>query len=274
MNTINSTTFKMNRFKSLLKRIFPNAAIRFLFGLFYGWHGNYTSWALAKSTCTGYDSNNILEKVKESTLKVKNGEAAFERDSVAFDKMEYSYPFLSALMWVAAQKGGKLNVLDFGGALGSSYFQYNKFLDAIKGYKWCVVEQQNFVNEGQLTFKNETLNFYHSIDECVSENKIDVVILSSVLQYLKSPYELLETIYLKNIDFVLIDRTAFFEKPDRITIQKVNPSIYKASYPCWFFNKQKFLDFMQTKYDILLTFNSKDWSNVKSEFLGFLFKRK
>jgi hypothetical protein len=36
----------------------------------YGWHGDYSSWALAKNKCNGYDANGILEKVRAAALKV------------------------------------------------------------------------------------------------------------------------------------------------------------------------------------------------------------
>ncbi len=265
---------KIISLKSFIKKILPEKLKRILVGINYGWHGNFKSWKYAEKHCTGYDSDNILQKVKEATQIVLNGEAAYERDSVVFKNIDYSFEFLTSILWIASQNKGNLSVLDFGGSLGSSYIQNKRILETLPNVKWCIVEQEKFVKEGKLLFKNDCLQFYYSIDACISEHNINVVILSSVMQYLESPYELLELIYSKNIDFLLIDRTAFFDKPDRITIQKVNPSIYNASYPCWFFNKKKFLNFMQYKFDLILTFKSKDFSNVKSEFLGFLFKRK
>ena len=77
----------------------------------------YATWQDATENCTGYDAGGILEKVLEATLKVKNGEAVYERDSVLFDHIEYSWPVLSGLMWVAARNNGRLNVLDYGGSL-------------------------------------------------------------------------------------------------------------------------------------------------------------
>ena len=59
----------------------------------------------------------ILGKVLEATLKVKNGEAVYERDLVLFDHIEFYWPVLSGLMWVAARNNGRLNVLDYGGTL-------------------------------------------------------------------------------------------------------------------------------------------------------------
>ena len=82
----------------------------------------------SKSTLHRIRAQDILDKVLAATLKVKQGQAVFERDSVLFDEIEYSWPLLAGLMWAAASNGGKLNVLDFGGALGSSYYQNRKFL--------------------------------------------------------------------------------------------------------------------------------------------------
>ncbi|MDV3001980.1 MAG: hypothetical protein N5P05_003586 [Chroococcopsis gigantea SAG 12.99] len=75
----------------------------------------------------GYDKDIILETVKNSLLQVKEGQAIYERDSVLFDKIEYSFPVLTMLLKVALENDSKLSVLDFGGSLGSHYFQYRNF---------------------------------------------------------------------------------------------------------------------------------------------------
>src|SRR6187431_804796 len=49
--------------------------------------GNYQSWDEARRASVGYDAPAILEKVRVATLKVISGEAACERDSVAFDRV-------------------------------------------------------------------------------------------------------------------------------------------------------------------------------------------
>ena len=61
------------------------------------WSGNYANWEEADSFATGYDDHSILEKCKTALLKVKNGEAAYERDSVLFDKMQYNWALLALL---------------------------------------------------------------------------------------------------------------------------------------------------------------------------------
>jgi putative methyltransferase (TIGR04325 family) len=258
----------------ILKQFIPKGLRRFVIGLFFGWKGNYSTWAEAKKRCIGYDSEVILKKVSDTSKKVKQGLVAYERDSVAFDKVEYSYPVLSGLLWIAAQNNGRLNVLDFGGGLGSSYYQNRQFLDSLVELNWCVVEQQHFVEEGVNHFQDKKVHFYYTIEECLRSYSIDVVLLSSVLQYLEKPYDLLEELVSYKIDYLLIDRTPFIEGADRITIQRVPTWIYKASYPCWFFNRQKMMSYLQETYDCVIEFDALDKANIKSEFKGMLLKRR
>src|SRR5215212_9351800 len=99
-------------------------------------HVTYATWEDARRHATGYDDPVILEKVASAALKVKCGDAAFERDSVLFESVQYSWPVLAGLLWVASSSGNKLNVLDFGGSLGTSYFQNRAFLEHISDLRW------------------------------------------------------------------------------------------------------------------------------------------
>ena len=243
-------------------------------GLYYGWHGKYSDWNAAKKKVTGYDSKLILEKVKESTLKVKEGKAVYERDSVLFDKVEYSFPVLSGLMWISALNKGKINILDFGGSLGSTYFQNRLFLDTLNEVNWCIVEQPDFVKAGIENFTTPRLHFFYSIEECLKSYKIDVILLSSVLQYLENPYDFLDMIKSLECNYLIIDRTPFIKGKDRITVQRVNPKIYKGSYPCWFFNESAFLSYISASYETITDFKSVDTANIPSEFKGFILKKR
>ena len=73
--------------------------------------GPFATWGEASANSTGYDADRILQKVLAATLKVRNGEAQFERDSVLFYKPDFVWPLLSGLLWTAARHGGRLNVL-------------------------------------------------------------------------------------------------------------------------------------------------------------------
>ena len=89
----------------------------------WGWKGAFDSWEAAQLRSNGYNADNILQKVLAASLRVKEGEALFERDSVLFYEKKYSWELLATLMWIAAQHGETLNIIDFGGSLGSTYYQ-------------------------------------------------------------------------------------------------------------------------------------------------------
>ncbi len=224
----------------------------------YGWHGDYQSWEEAKKDSTGYDSKEILQKVRNSLLKVKNGEAVYERDSVLFHNTHYSWPLLTGLMYAAALSDGKLRVLDFGGSLGSTYFQNKKFLDEIKDLSWSVVEQKHFVDAGKEDFEDARLKFFYDIDKCMVSESPNVLVLSSVLQYIEKPYELLNKILNNDFDFIVIDRTPFSRQyREIIKLQTVPPTIYQASYPSWFFNEKYLYEYLASKqYSLLEVFDA------------------
>lgn len=264
--------------KSIIKSFIPPIFLNFIDKLRTReilWDGDYNSWEEVSNLCIGYDSDEILQKVKSATLKVKNGEAVYERDSVIFDEAEYSWPLLTAL-FLSAVKHNKINVLDFGGSLGSTYFQNLKFLKLVDNISWNVVEQKHFIDEGKNNFEGNGLNFYHDIDSCIKENNPNLLLLSSVLQYIEKPYELLDKFLSYSFEYIVIDRTAFnFDNYDRITLQKVPDNIYKASYPCWIFDKDKMIKTISANgYILVEEFNALDRTNDIAYFKGLIFKKK
>lgn len=240
--------------------------------------GNYKSWEDAERDSTGYASPEILRKTRAGLLKVKAGEAAFERDSVVFNSMEYEFPLLTGLLRAAAMGRGRLSVLDFGGSLGSTYFQSRKFLSAMKELHWSVVEQPSHVACGRADFANEELRFYQTIDECLDEEEPNVLLLSNVIQYLREPYVFLENISKREFPHVIIERTAFsLNGGDRLTVQHVPESIYKASYPVWFLSEPRFRQIWARDYEQLCEYMVDDKIRPRADnavFKGFQFDLK
>jgi len=225
----------------------------------YGLSGDYRSWGEAMAASTGYDGEVILEKTRLALLAVKNGGAAFERDSVLFDEIEYAWPLLAGLMWVAARCGGTLNVLDFGGSLGSTYFQNLAFLSALPGVRWNIVEQPQHVKTGEEWFEDDHLRFYADIADCLAETQPNVVLLSGILQYLERPYAILDQVLALPCEYVIIDRTPFWSgSADRLCVQAVPPSIYPASYPSWIFSGQRFRSRLHDDWRLIVTFDALD----------------
>lgn len=267
----------MSVIKSLARDWLPpvvTRALRKVHGVGIRFEGEFSTWEEAAARCSGYDAEHILAKVLDTTLKVKRGEAAFERDSVLFDEIEYAWPVLAGLMWAAARNGGVLNVLDFGGALGSSYFQNRKFLQALPAVRWNVVEQAHYVQAGQEHIQDEYLRFYTTIDACLTENQPNVILLSSVLQYLPDPASVFQLLTAVRANTLILDRTCYANdgvKPI-IKIQTVPSKIYAASYPCRFFNEHELIrDLNSRGYSLLETFPSLDKLDDSATWKGHIF---
>jgi putative methyltransferase (TIGR04325 family) len=179
-------------------------------------------------------------------------------------------------MWVASRNGGRLNVLDYGGALGSSYFQNLKFLKSLPAVLWNVVEQPHYVEAGQANIQDAQLRFYKTIKDCLDENKPDVVLLSGVLQSLKEPEKLLDEVTGLGINNILIDRTSFTADGarKRLFVQHVPERIYKASYPIWLFNESEFVWSITSRgYELVESFDALDKLDDRGIWKGFVFCR-
>lgn len=256
----------------LIKDLFPPLLLRRLTRLFYGWSGHYASWSEAVRHSDGYDRTNILEKVKMATTAVVKGEAVWERDSVLFHTKTYNFELLTAILYIRHKHQTPIDIIDFGGALGSLYHQHQSIIDENIVRTWNVIEQPGFVEAGCKEFQNQRLKFYSSPDECMLISSPQLMILSSVLQYLPEPKEFLNKVLELEIPYLYFDRTAFSNLTnDRLTVQKVHPSIYKATYPCWFLSYNSFIKFMASKYTTLFEFDAIDRSGLPSTFFKGMF---
>lgn len=244
------------------------------------WSGNYLTWKEARLHCSGYVDNNILNRCKNALLQVKYGYAAYERDGVLFDDIHYSWALLAMIQRIAMENNGELSVIDFGGSLGSSYFQNKDFLQSVKNLKWCIVEQTHFVECGKYYFEDEYLHFYYSIEECLIKNKRHVLLLSSVLAYLEQPELWINKFIDLDFPYIIVDRTAFVDnKQNILTIQYTkHQSTYSASYPAWFFNIDNFKSLFSDKYTLLSQFDNNftppiELNGKKAFWNGLIYKR-
>ena len=178
-----------------------------------------------------------------ATREVVAGRAAYERDSVLFHEPAYPFPIVAELLRAALANGRRLNVIDFGGSLGSTYRQCRPLLDGVQDLRWHVIEQPGFVAIGQSEFSTEELRFAASPDEVPVGDVPPLVLLSSVLQYLETPESTLRQLLGIGAKHLIIDRTPMSDlDTHRLCIQHVPKAIYDASYPCWVLSRARLLE--------------------------------
>ena len=208
------------------------------------YNGNYNTFVDAQNKIEkskhggGYGSDAIFKKVSESTLAVVRGEAAFERDSFLFHRKETNYNLMMYLYrWFIHD--GRLDVLDFGGALGSTYLQHRKELEAI-GANWNVTEQEHFVDFGKKNVTAGNLHFVRSDELEGMWGGFNAVLFSSVLQYIEDVESLVGDICSKRIRHIIIERTPVSDC-SWYWIETVHEPIYEAVYPCRVFDEGAFV---------------------------------
>ena len=218
--------------------------------------GNYSSWEAAARECEGYSSQTILDKVEKATVEVLSGKAVFERDSVLFFHEEPNYPLISNIL-VKAKNQKELKILDYGGSLGSAYFQNRKYLSSFDKISWRIVEQPHFVKAGRKLFHGHSdISFYETLDESMLDWEPDIVLFSGVLQYLPDYAEIIRKIKAAGIRLILIDRTLLYSEDEvhqnnhRFCIQTVSPEIYAARYPVQMFDQSEITSLLEPEYTL------------------------
>lgn len=223
------------------------------------WQGDCVGWNETLAKCKGYDAPEILENIKQAALQVRDGKAAYERDGQLFYDTEPCWYIFGSLLKIAINAGGTINLIDFGGSLGSTYFQNRPFLSDLKNIQWNIVEQKHFVDFGKQNLENNELHFFEDLRTAKEKSGADTILLSGVLSYIENPYLLIREIIRLNFKYVIVDRTPLTKKYDDIlTIQYVKNKQFRSSYPTWVFSYYSFKHAWEGKYKILTQCNSVD----------------
>lgn len=222
------------------------------------------NWSIALKNSKSYEDNAIVEKIIKTYEQIENYNFEFyERDGILF-KQKFDEIFLLNFLTENIKPGKFLEVLDFGGSLGSRFFSNYNFINK-NNIIWNIVEQNKFVEFGKKKLNKNNLQFYCSIDECSKAKNIDCVIFSNSLQYLEKYDETLKYIKKNKIKSVFIDFLPVSNlKNHKIFVQNIPKKIYKSSYPIRIFSKDKFINEIKNlEFDIEL----KD--RKKAVFYGF-----
>jgi putative methyltransferase (TIGR04325 family) len=186
---------------------------------------------------------------------------------------------LTTILKAAIDNDFKVHILDFGGSLGSVYYQNKPFLETIafKEFSWSVVEQANFVECGQECAQNETLKFYYSLEDCLKERPVTIILASGVVSHIEEPYYWIDKFIAINPLYIILDRVPFLDlNSDVITVQNVFSSIYEGSYPCRFFNEPTFIQAFKP-YHLTAEFTPYDdvvWVNGhQNRWKGLIFSK-
>jgi putative methyltransferase (TIGR04325 family) len=199
--------------------------------------GPFSSWNAAVSHADGWDAPEITERTLKAALLVRDGTAAFERDSIAYDRIAYS-PTILAFLFLTVARSGNLNIIDFGGGLGANYFQHIKLIQHLSNLlavRWNVVERETFAKIGAEQFQTSELRFRSNMP---SPAQSAALLFSGSLQYLPEPFALLGGA-VSGINIVALDRVLTSPLTQHaIYVQHPDPRTFgPATYPVWCFSR-------------------------------------
>lgn len=261
--------------KNLLKQVVPEPARRW-WRRVRGprlYHGNYASWAEVPADAKGYDDHAVLARVCAAARDVRAGRAAWDRDGVTFPNPMSNAPLLTALRAVAVAEGGRLDLVDFGGALGSTWWQHRLALADLGGVRWQVVERADFIAAGR-EFADQVLGFHATIEAALGAYPPRTILLSSVLPYLEHPYELLAEVVRRGFRHIIIDRTSFAaDGRERLVVQHASPELGGGRYPCWVFSRSRLLESLGPEYALVAEWPGFDEVDPAVNYRGFHFQR-
>ena len=272
--------------KKIIKSLLPHGIIELLNkNNSWEYSGIYQDRMSAKCHASGYEAKNIIKKVFEATQQVIAGKACYERDSYLFYEKKYHYPLISCLYRIAMENNSEVHVLDFGGALGSSFWQNKDMLQGvIKNFSWHIVEQENFYEASQSLVYDAPLFFHRTIEEALnSVKKINVVLLSGVIQYLDELESILKQF--ENIDYIIIERhPEFIDRTQPVfTVQYVKEPIYDGSYAIKIWGKGELKNALTKNCNLInewisevdgtQLFKLRDGSCAEIHSIGMLFKQ-
>ncbi len=227
--------------------------------------------ALAMCRGRGYAEGAITEAVLDAARRAERIPGAWDRDGAVFLQESFDWPLLTALQTCRAGSPGKLRILDFGGGSGSLWRQHRRAL-SLNGSDviWTVVEQDGIV-QGSKELQGRNLRFTARIPE----DPIDVVIAACVLNYVADPMGLMERLGQTEADWLILDRIPLVAAgEDQLMLQNVNPRIYKATYPCWFFSEMRFRQLLSATWEECFEWESPLRLTPDVRWVGGLFRRR
>jgi putative methyltransferase (TIGR04325 family) len=217
------------------------------------WSGRYRDWEAAARACRKISLEGQRRACEWALGEVLAGRALFERDSLLQHQPITCWPLMLALCDLQARGTPQPTVLDYGGGLGSVYFQHRAWYAADRLVTWNVVELPEIAATGQRLVQDSQLRFFGSLEEAVHQKPPDLILAAGIMPMVPSPEALLDTLASLGASWVFLDRIPVTHRLGQtlITRQVVPRTIYEHESPFWFFDETSLLQMLSTRFRIV-----------------------
>ena len=222
-----------------------NALLR-LRRLRYGFHGDYASYEDALRHChtpSAFSSEQIID----TALRRARAGLDAPGSHITTREQQLLAATLTPLLACALKRESR--VLDFGGGLGADFRRIRFMLPPDWCLAWDILETAPMAEAGRLHVRETGLRFFSEWED--AQGPYDLVLASSSVQYTPDPVRTFERMTTLASRYVIVSRFPLIPgSRDRLTVQRVSPSYYDASYPAWFLGERKWLPLIEESFVI------------------------
>lgn len=197
------------------------------------WEGVYADFTEAPQDGPGYDSERwrsaILAKLAATRAAAAQHTTTIPAEVCYQDSM---LPVVAALVLAAR---GRVEVLDFGGALGADYYPVVRSLPVNADISFHIVENNAVCALGRKAFSDDPKVHFHERLPPPSEVTCDIIHLGSSLHYVADWQALLQGFCNYSPSYLLLSDLPAGEIPTYASSQRY----YESRMPVWFFNAKE-----------------------------------
>lgn len=215
----------------------------------YNWEGIYERYADVPVRGSGHNSDDWVNATLEYTMNVIQ---ASQIHSTIPKEVAGDNAFLPMLASIVCQKRGAVKVLDFGGGMGIAYIHLMHSALGSPRVEYHIVEAENICRAGPLLFSGDRKVQFHKSLPDVSD--VDIVYMSSVLQYIEDYTDLLRSLCAYQSRYFLFSKLSAGDIPTYASAQMNLPG---SVIPYWFININELINIMaQGGYSLIFRASS------------------
>lgn len=223
------------------------------------WEGIYKHFRDVPSKGKGFESDIWLNEILKPTKYILS---LYEKNGFIPVKEGDEATLLSVLASIIQREKRSIKILDFGGALGIAYLKLISRLPDPKAVEYIIIETQRVCQLGIELFKEHgMIKFSSLLPEKI--NSLDIIYMSSVLQYIEDYPWLLGRFCSYQPSYFLFVKTASDNIPTYATAQK---NMKGSSLPYWFINIQELIKIMQDNGYSLILKEALKWRYNQNNF--------
>lgn len=204
------------------------------------------NWECAVSKSSGYQSHQTIRAIKGSDPVVSMG---ISKVFLGGRYQQVASAILSGLNAEKLKLDSSIRVLDIGGGLGEYFFLLRDNIPNIK-FEWLILETHSICQLAKTEHSDvPDISWTDALTDL--NQAFDIVLLSSVIQYLEKPFELIETAMHK-APMLIFNRLPLSSKAyNRVCIQRPGLFESKGSYPLHILSEGLFLSYLSTHGHII-----------------------